>query len=190
MDFLGPIGLTIATAWLLEKSVGLASRFSRKISSRPRWHPKFDYRLVFLGAVLPDLIDKPLGFWIAPEFVNNSLRSVGHSIPFAVVFTGATWLLTRKRGLWPTGGVALALVAHLVFDQMWQMPKALLWPFLGWSFPEGTVPLAWWVHVHFGHPSMRPYDLLGTLILAIVAMRLIASGARRAWQRIYVWQRI
>lgn len=177
MDFLGPIGLTIATAWLFEKGL----RFVWFVRDRVRGG--FDYRLVFLGAVLPDLIDKPVGFWIAPEIVNNSLRSVGHSLPFMAASLPVVWGLTRRRGLWPVAGFALALSAHLVFDQMWQMPRALFWPVLGWSFPEGTVPLTWWLHVHFAQPAARLPDLIGTAILAVAAMRAAARGARWVWQR-------
>lgn len=177
MDFLGPIGLTIATTWILEKCARLIRVW------REAWRTGFDYRLVFLGAVLPDLIDKPLGFWIAPDIVNNSLRSVGHSVLFMVVAAVVVWVVTRRHGPSPAAGFVMALVAHLAFDQMWQMPRALFWPFLGWSFPEGTVPLSWWVHVHFTHPQARPLDLIGSAVLLFVAIRFLASSARR-----FFWQ--
>jgi membrane-bound metal-dependent hydrolase YbcI (DUF457 family) len=138
---------------------------------------------VLLGALLPDLVDKPLGFWIAPEFVNNSLRSVGHSILFGGMCALAVGLFTRRRGAAPVSGFALALAAHLAFDRMWQMPAALLWPFHGWSFPEGTVPLSWWLRVHFGKPAASAADLLGTAVLGLMVVRLTARGLRRLWRR-------
>ena len=176
MDFLGPIGLTIALAWALEKGTGLA--WSR---TRRGTFGKFNYWLVALGAVLPDLIDKPLGIW-APEIVNNSFRSVGHSLPFAALSIVVVWILTRRRGPAPAAGFALAMGAHLVFDRMWETPRAFLWPFLGWSFPEGTVPLGFWLNAHFVHPTTRPHDVLGIAVLAIIAVMAAVRGAKRLRQ--------
>jgi hypothetical protein len=61
-----------------------------------------DYRALVLGSVLPDIIDKPL-VWLAPDLVNNSLRSVGHSLTLPAVLLLGALLSTgwpRRMLLW------------------------------------------------------------------------------------------
>jgi len=110
MLILGHAGITLGIFWFLEERVGL----------------KFDYRIVVLSALLPDIIDKPLGMIILP--LNNG-RIVGHTAIFAIalLFVGL-----RYRNF-PT--ISLASMLHLVEDEMWNEPETLFWPFFG-NFPK------------------------------------------------------
>lgn len=52
MIFFGHLGLTGLAAKAVEKSLG---------------NIKIDYRVVFVGSILPDLIDKPIGRFCLPK---------------------------------------------------------------------------------------------------------------------------
>jgi len=67
-----------------------------------------DYRVVALGSMLPDLIDKPLTIiGIGPG------RFVAHSL----IFTIATTIVSRELGF--------GCATHLILDKIWEEPKVL-----------------------------------------------------------------
>ncbi len=47
--------------------------------------PKVDVRFLALGALLPDLIDKPLGTILLPDAFNSSSQVIGHTLLFSIV---------------------------------------------------------------------------------------------------------
>lgn len=101
--------------------------------------PKVDIRFLVLGAVLPNLIDKPLGTIIAPSL--GADRLIGHSLLFGTALMSIALLVTRrgrKRRRWMA--VAIGALIHLLLDGMWASGETLLWPFLGLDFTEGVQP--------------------------------------------------
>lgn len=112
------------------------------------WRCRFDRRWLFLGCLLPDLIDKPLyyalslatGRHAAGLGLISGTRTVGH--------TGLLFLLLLALGLrWPAlRAVAAGLATHLFLDNLGDLlgppvPMerrtilALLFPALGVRFP-------------------------------------------------------
>ena len=80
----GHVGLTI----------GLARVLSREV----------DVRWVAVAAMLPDIIDKPLRYFIAPAFTQSNTRTVGHSLTVLLVGMVVVLLLrapSAGRGLSP-----------------------------------------------------------------------------------------
>jgi hypothetical protein len=75
----------------LEAGGGLLSRLQAWPRSLERLN--LDFRMVFIGSLLPDIIDKPLGFFLLPEVVNFNARSVGHSLSFNVLLLSVALLL-------------------------------------------------------------------------------------------------
>jgi len=73
-----------------------------------------DMRLVALGSMLPDIIDKPLTILGV-----GSGRFVAHSLLFTIFVS----LLSREVGF--------GCVNHLLLDRIWEEPKVLFLPFLG-----------------------------------------------------------
>jgi len=73
-----------------------------------------DMRLVALGSMLPDIIDKPLTI-----LGIGSGRFVAHSLLFTIFVS----LLSREVGF--------GCVIHLLLDRIWEEPKVLFLPFLG-----------------------------------------------------------
>ena len=98
--------------------------------------PAVDLRFLAFGAVLSDLIDKPIGriIW-ADEFQTG--RLYGHTLLFFVVVLAAVMLLTGRgtlrRRRWVA--VAVGVMFHLILDAMWVTPETLFWPLFGWDFP-------------------------------------------------------
>ena len=94
-----------------------------------------DYRLVALGALVPLLVDLPVGH-----------RAVGHTLLLAValftlvmVSTAGRSRLLRRRMLCVPIGVFVGLVLSGAFTQ----DHVFLWPFLGGFGTEGLLPV-WW----------------------------------------------
>ncbi len=184
--------MTLLIAWALERlqphrlwsRIGRVTGWPERADNRRRgsvsakvrtpWL-RFDYRFVLLGAVLPDLVDKPLAFWIAPELVNHALRSPGHTFLGGMFFTAMVAAAIRAPRRRAVFSLSVALLAHLVMDSMWNTPSVLLWPIYGWAFPEGTVPLSHWLNVHFGTLSSAPLDVAGIVVLFVFAARVVAS---------------
>jgi inner membrane protein len=100
------------------------------ISTAAREPLRVDYRFILLGALLPDIIDKPLGLILLPDVLANG-RTFLHSLLFLLLTLLAAALIYRKqRQLWGFY-IALSVLMHLIMDAMWTDPVTLYWPFLG-----------------------------------------------------------
>jgi hypothetical protein len=111
----------------------------KKLAARPyrRFSPA-DKRAFFLGALLPDLIDKPLfyiPFWITGR--RSGLLSGTHLFGHTGLFLLAlvvTALVTRSRA---ARALAMGVTTHLLLDfvGLSMDVRTLLWPAFGWHFP-------------------------------------------------------
>ena len=126
--------MTIATTsvWAGER---VWRRF-RRGSSRPpsdELSSAFDYRFVAFGALVPDLIDKPLKYWLVPSLPDD--HTIGHTLLLPVLILAAGVLL---RGDYRRFAFSLGLgaLSHPLVDPVVRYPETLLWPFLGWDFPQ------------------------------------------------------
>ena len=139
------------------RDVSIAERFSSR-DGRPEnatslmlfWHvgssvllfrylfrdPGVDLRFLAAGAILPDVIDKPIGriFWADTL---GTGRIYGHTLVFFVVVLFVVMVLSSRGTTWRRRWVALAVgvMFHLLLDGMWLIPDTLLWPLFGWEFP-------------------------------------------------------
>lgn len=94
---------------------------------------RMDLRMLVLGALLPDLVDTPIGLIFYGKL--GSVRLFTHSLVLASVVMILVVLATRRgrpRKLWMP--IAIGLLLHLLLDAMWLDPETLWWPFLGWGF--------------------------------------------------------
>lgn len=108
-----------------------------------RWifqDPKVDVRFLALGAIIPDLIDVPLGTVLFPQTIGTS-EAVAHTLlaPTAVaIVVLASTRRGRRRRAW------MALVVgwffHLLLDGMWTSSEVFFWPLFGIEFPAGPTP--------------------------------------------------
>ena len=93
--------------------------------------PRIDFRLVALGAVLPDVIDLPFG---GARIAHTLVFSVG--LLFAVM--AATRRGDRRRRVWLA--LPIGTFMHLVLDGMWTRSEVFWWPFFGRSFGGTDLP--------------------------------------------------
>lgn len=99
---LWPAGVALGLVWLVFRD------------------PAFDYRLVVVGAVAPDLVDGPFGG-----------ARVAHTLVASVALLVAVMVLTRHRRRLRRSLLALPIgtFAHLVADGMWASTATFWWPF-------------------------------------------------------------
>lgn len=103
---------------------------------------RVDYRVVLLGAILPDLIDKPLGR-ILFEGAFQSSRIFGHTLLFSFGLLLLVMLAMRGATARRWFILPIASLIHLGLDAMWNHPITLFWPVFG-DFPPEPVEGYWW----------------------------------------------
>ena len=148
--FLWFVGTAIATVWYVFRD------------------PRFDYRLLVVGSVLP-----------LADALFDGVR-VMHTLAFGLVVLTVVMLATvgrrPARRLWL--GLPIGVLLHLVFDGAWTDPDLFWWPLGGWSFDDTWLPEAsrgWW---------NVPLELIGVAILAWVwRTARLGDPARRAAAR-------
>ena len=93
--------------------------------------PRLDYRLVVVGALLPDVVDGVLGG-----------ARVLHSVVASVVLLVVVMLATQGRRPLRRRLLALPIgtFAHLVLDGAWTNTEVFWWPFFGTSFQGADLP--------------------------------------------------
>jgi hypothetical protein len=99
--------------------------------------PRFDYRLLVVGSLLPSAVDAWFGG-----------ARVLHSLTFSVVLLVVVMLATRgRRQLRRTLlGLPLGTLLHLVYTGAWAQTEVFWWPFSG-GFDDAPLPEAdrgWW----------------------------------------------
>lgn len=99
---------------------------------------RFDYRVLALGALAPDLVDAAAGG-----------TGVAHSVTASVVVMGAVMGLTvgqrarRRRWL----ALPIGMFLHLVVDGVFSDTAVFWWPFAGVALDGGALPSierGWW----------------------------------------------
>jgi membrane-bound metal-dependent hydrolase YbcI (DUF457 family) len=136
---------------------------------KARWSillERVDMRVLLVGSLLPDIIDKPLGQLLLRETLSNG-RIFCHTLLFFIIIALAGFYLYRNKGRdW---GIVLSfgVFTHLILDEMWLSPKTLLWPIYGFAFPKGDI--ANWIHnillALFTDPVVYMPELVGAAIL-------------------------
>jgi inner membrane protein len=117
MIFFGHLGITFAATRAADKAV-VDTPYSMDI----------DYRLVLLGSILPDIIDKCTLFFLSGEKFRSG-RIFSHSLLFILllfVLGAVVWYAYKKS--WALV-LAFCSVIHQVLDGMWKHLDIFLWPF-------------------------------------------------------------
>ena len=126
--------------------------------------PRFDYRLLAVGSVLPEL-----------DALFGGMRWL-HSLACSVLLLGVVMVVSighkqlRKLLL----GLPIGMLLHLVFDGAWATTEVFWWPFTGAPIGDEPLPSAqrgWW---------NVPLEAIGLLIIVWVWRRAgLADPARR-----------
>lgn len=92
---------------------------------------KFDYRVLALGALLPDIVDIPTGgAWVMHSVVASVAVLAG---VMAVARRGS---VRRRRWL----ALPIGMMMHLIFDGAFNNTNTFWWPFFGVSFGGASIP--------------------------------------------------
>lgn len=126
MLIVGHMGLTIAIVYT----------FHRMRSPRL----DLDYRLVILGSLLPDIIDKPIGYVIFQKYYENGWI-YGHTLLFSVVLLILSYSIATKYSV-----LGFSTLLHLIEDGVvTYMPGTFFWPLLGWNFSKNGEFTSKWI---------------------------------------------
>lgn len=144
---------------------------------------RVDLRVLLVGSLLPDMIDKPIGLLLSGMF---GYRLPGHSLLFlaVVAFAGLALYFSRHKN-WLLV-LAFGVFMHLVLDEMWLDTKALLWPLQGFSFPRIYHTDLWHSPASSeGIPPLKFYisEGVGMAVLGWIAWVVVRRGKVRAFIR-------
>ena len=117
-------------------SVSLGRKLLRRLTGR---QTAFDYRFVAFGALIPDLIDKPLKWFIFRKQLPDD-HTFGHTLLLPTVLTTLGIILAR-RGDTRLLATGLGCFTHPAVDPVATYPRTLFWPALGTQFPVAKSPL-------------------------------------------------
>jgi len=155
MIFLGHLGITLlfvfAVFYFLKEDV--------------------DYRFVLVGAVLPDLLDKPIGDYLFYSVFQNG-RIFGHTLLFVFTLTMLGSYVTRKYKAGFVELLALGSLLHIAEDQVWMVQGTLFWPLLGLEFPRYYLEdyAGYILYVLTHNPDAYVPEIIGICILAAFAI--------------------
>jgi hypothetical protein len=174
------IGITLVLFWIL--GVGLRG---------VRAHVRYGY--VVVGAMLPDIIDKPVGMiFFADTF--GSGRIFGHTLLFVLLLAVAGYYLFSKKG--DAGVLILAggSLVHQLLDSMWNSPASFLWPLLGWEFERRASYGSFWqflggVYGRLGDIadpqilSLVMTEIFGLVVMALFGLAWVRGRIKRIKRR-------
>lgn len=119
---------------------------------------RFDIRLLFIGAMLPDIIDKPLnmaGLWGG--------RGVAHTLVFLALLFVVTVYVHRPI-------LSFAAGTHILLDEMYLYPKLALWPAFGWDIYSPPYNAAFYVEILMNNVFVQRTELLGMMVVGAFAV--------------------
>lgn len=117
-----------------------------------------DTRLVIVGSMLPDILDKSIGY-ITPV----AGRSLFHG--FIPLFLLLSVLLLKSYGIFLS--LFLSSSFHLVLDKMFLYPKILFWPVLGFELNMGVVDVNNYWYILFNSTYVQVTEIMGVIILTM-----------------------
>ena len=143
-----------------------------------------DIRLVLIGSLLPDIIDKPIGHFLFREtFSNGTIFS--HTLLFLIIITiGGLYLYRSYNKSWLLA-LSFGTFTHLILDLMWLNPRTLLWPLYGFSFERIDVN-SWIQHMFYillNEPIVGIPEIAGAGIVIWFVWLLVHRGKLYAFIR-------
>jgi len=176
MLIFGHAGITLGAAVFLNGA--LTKSYSLCAGGRASWLAalgnRIDIRLLLLGSLLPDIIDKPIGqFFFRDTF--SSGRIFCHTLLFLLLITFAGLYLYRSYGKTWSLVLCFGTFTHLIFDQMWLKPRTLLWPLYGFAFEKIDLPYSTQniPYALYTDPSVYVPEIVGVAILIWFVVRQV-----------------
>lgn len=132
---------------------------------------RMDLRFLMLGAILPDLVDTPVGVVLFAS--TGTTRLVTHTLLVsALVMVVVVWRTRRGRPRKRWMPLAIGMLMHLALDAMWASPETLWWPFLGFDFtPSGAETIGSYLADVLSDPLVWVLEAVGAIYLVLLARR-------------------
>ena len=148
------------------------SPMGRRINGIRHRLGSIDYRLVLIGSLLPDILDKP-SWLITFGDISPSGRAYGHTCLLNMVLFACGLMLIRYKKSWLLI-ISLSSIIHLILDRMWTNPVVLWWPLLG---PIQRADATDWmsdiIGALFSNPGVYISEIIGLIIILLMGYRLI-----------------
>jgi inner membrane protein len=145
-----------------------------------------DLRWLMFGALLPDLIDKPIASIIFHDTFGTH-RAFGHALVFPVVLMTGVMIATRRGAAARKAAIAVVIgvFVHLILDAVWLSPDGFLWPLFGFEFPAAVgSDFPTLVRSMVTNPLVWAGEALGAAYLGLLWWRhLRRPGALRRFAR-------
>jgi len=125
------------------------------------------------GAILPDLIDKPLGYLIFPDTIGYG-RVYSHTILVAIlilILGLAIWNAKHDPGVIAVG---VGILSHQILDRMWLQPKNWYYPLLG---PFKGIMDEDYLWTMLMRELSNPFELAIALVVAAIFLAVIYRDA-------------
>jgi inner membrane protein len=182
MLFFGHIGITLGAAAVAAQAV---TRHKANPATKEAWFVPLaryvDIRLLIVGSMLPDIIDKPIGIYFFGGTFHNG-RIFAHTLLFFVLISAAGYYLYKSRRQWWMLTLTAGTLMHLALDEMWQVPGTLFWPVMGFKFPQ--IELEGWITNLLKRLLSSPYlyvsETIGLVVLVWFAIWVIRQKKVRA----------
>ena len=126
-----------------------------------------------LGAVLPDLIDKPVGHILLAESLGSG-RIFAHGLLFLTLLLAAGVVLKQRRQSFALLAVAAGALSHQVIDTMWTMPVTWYFPLLGPYQPYNLPD-------YFGNAILAEASSLSEWIFLAASAGIALAFCRGSW---------
>jgi len=177
-------GLEPRTGSLSEKRSPKTYSQSRATTWLTSLANRVDIRVLLIGSLLPDIIDKPIGQYLFRDTFSNG-RIFSHTLLFLTLISlGGLLVYWRGRKTWLLA-LAFGTLIHLVLDVMWLTPRTFLWPLYGFSF--GRIDLSHWIQDMLDGLLNQPVvvlpELAGAIVIGWFLWLLFRRGTVRAFLR-------
>lgn len=137
-----------------------------------RRDPRF-FLPAIIGAILPDLIDKPVGHILLADSLNyGRLLTHGLWVALMLLILGIVYLKSHPALF----GLSLGVILHQILDGMWFYPANWLFPLLGPFVGEGSGTS--WVQALLRELT-NPFEWLFFMIVAVVLGYIYQETLRR-----------
>jgi len=148
---------------------------------------RLDIRLLLIGSLLPDIVDKPIGLFLFRDTFGSG-RIFCHTLLFLIVITLVGLYLYRSRKQTRLLVLSFGTFTHLILDAMWRTPRTLLWPLYGLSFERyDLINLSYWIqkifHTLLVYPAIWITELVGATIVIWFVWLLVRRGSFYAFLR-------
>lgn len=131
-----------------------------------------------LGAVLPDILDKPLGHILLRSTLDNG-RLWAHTLLLLAILAIIGAVLAKKRGVVVVIALAAGVLLHQLGDTMYLDPTGWFWPLFGPFQPEQFPD-------YFGNAVLKELGSAYEWVFGLASLAIIVNyslpGGWKGWR--------